>query len=112
MSRPRSGPPRGCTRSASRSPARPATAGSTASRAPTWRRAYLLVALAACIPASFARPALAYLPLCLYHKHTPSSRDGEHVKITDIRTVVVGNPWKNWVFAQVSTDEGITGLGE
>jgi galactonate dehydratase len=34
------------------------------------------------------------------------------VKITDIRTVVVGNPWKNWVFAQVSTDEGITGLGE
>lgn len=34
------------------------------------------------------------------------------MKITDIRTVVVGNPWKNWVFVLVSTDEGITGLGE
>jgi len=26
--------------------------------------------------------------------------------------VVVGNPWKNWVFVIVETDEGITGLGE
>ena len=32
--------------------------------------------------------------------------------ITAIETVVVGNPWKNWVFALVHTDEGITGLGE
>ena len=34
------------------------------------------------------------------------------MKITDVRTVIVGNSWKNWVFALVSTDEGITGLGE
>ena len=34
------------------------------------------------------------------------------MQIVDIRTVVVGNPWKNWVFALVTTDEGITGLGE
>lgn len=32
--------------------------------------------------------------------------------ITDLRTVVVGNPWKNWVFVVVETDEGINGLGE
>lgn len=34
------------------------------------------------------------------------------MKITDVRTVVVGNPWKNWVFIVVETDEGLTGLGE
>ena len=34
------------------------------------------------------------------------------MKITDIRTIVVGNPWKNWVFVVVETSEGITGLGE
>src|SRR5688500_642493 len=34
------------------------------------------------------------------------------MRISDIKTVVVGNPWKNWVFALVSTDEGLTGLGE
>jgi len=34
------------------------------------------------------------------------------VKITDVRPVVVGNPWKNWIFVVVETDEGITGLGE
>ncbi len=32
--------------------------------------------------------------------------------ITDIQTHVVGNPWKNWVFVEVLTDEGLTGLGE
>jgi len=34
------------------------------------------------------------------------------MKITDVKTFVVGNPWKNWVFLKVFTDEGITGLGE
>ncbi len=34
------------------------------------------------------------------------------MKITDIRTVVVGNPWKNWIFVVVETDAGIQGLGE
>jgi galactonate dehydratase len=34
------------------------------------------------------------------------------MKITDLRTFVVGNPWKNWVFVKLYTDEGITGLGE
>ncbi|MGI6610870.1 MAG: mandelate racemase/muconate lactonizing enzyme family protein [Limnochordia bacterium] len=37
-------------------------------------------------------------------------RQGMH--ITDVRTCIAGNPWKNWVFAEVTTDEGITGLGE
>src|SRR5262245_13494110 len=32
--------------------------------------------------------------------------------ITDIKTWVVGNPWKNWVFVKVLTDEGLAGLGE
>lgn len=34
------------------------------------------------------------------------------MKITDIKTHIVGNPWKNWVFVTVETDEGITGVGE
>lgn len=34
------------------------------------------------------------------------------MKITDVRTTVVGNPWKNWVFVHVHTDEGLVGLGE
>jgi len=34
------------------------------------------------------------------------------MNITDIRTIVVGNPWKNWVLVIVETSDGITGLGE
>jgi galactonate dehydratase len=34
------------------------------------------------------------------------------MKITGARAVTVGNPWKNWVFVIVETDEGIQGLGE
>jgi galactonate dehydratase len=34
------------------------------------------------------------------------------MRITDLRTFVVGNPWKNWIFCKVYTDEGITGRGE
>lgn len=34
------------------------------------------------------------------------------MKITRIDTHVVGNPWKNWGFVTVQTDEGITGIGE
>jgi galactonate dehydratase len=34
------------------------------------------------------------------------------VKITGMHTIVVGNPWKNWLFVKLTTDEGITGLGE
>ena len=34
------------------------------------------------------------------------------MKITEIKTFIAGNPWKNWVFVKVYTDEGITGLGE
>src|SRR5438445_6244258 len=34
------------------------------------------------------------------------------MRITAIDTFIAGNPWKNWVFARVSTDEGIHGVGE
>jgi galactonate dehydratase len=34
------------------------------------------------------------------------------MRITDIKTFVVGNPWKNWVFVKLHTDEGLVGLGE
>lgn len=34
------------------------------------------------------------------------------MKITDLKTYIVGNPWKNWVFVKLFTDQGITGLGE
>ncbi|MGA2114410.1 MAG: mandelate racemase/muconate lactonizing enzyme family protein [Bryobacteraceae bacterium] len=34
------------------------------------------------------------------------------MKITEIKTFVVGNPWKNWVFVKVLTDAGLVGWGE
>jgi galactonate dehydratase len=34
------------------------------------------------------------------------------MKIVSIDTYIAGNPWKNWLFAKVSTDEGIYGIGE
>lgn len=34
------------------------------------------------------------------------------MKITQVQTFIVGNPWKNWVFIKVHTDEGINGVGE
>ena len=34
------------------------------------------------------------------------------MKITDVKTYIPGNKWKNWVFAKVETDEGIHGIGE
>lgn len=34
------------------------------------------------------------------------------MKIVRIETYIAGNPWKNWLFAKVLTDEGIYGIGE
>src|SRR2546430_9564367 len=34
------------------------------------------------------------------------------MRIVDIETHLVGNPWKNWVFVRLLTDEGIHGIGE
>ncbi|MCH8114841.1 MAG: mandelate racemase/muconate lactonizing enzyme family protein [Chloroflexi bacterium] len=34
------------------------------------------------------------------------------MKSADVRTVVVGNPWKNWIFIVIETDEGLIGVGE
>lgn len=34
------------------------------------------------------------------------------MKITDVKTLVVGNPWKNWIYVKLETDDGIYGWGE
>jgi galactonate dehydratase len=34
------------------------------------------------------------------------------MKITAVETYIAGNPWKNWLFAKVLTDEGVYGVGE
>jgi galactonate dehydratase len=34
------------------------------------------------------------------------------MRIIEAKTDVVGNPWKNWVFVKLETDEGIYGIGE
>lgn len=34
------------------------------------------------------------------------------MRISNIETYLVGNPWKNWLFIKVNTDEGIYGIGE
>jgi galactonate dehydratase len=34
------------------------------------------------------------------------------MRISKIETFIAGNPWKNWLFAKVHTDEGVYGIGE
>ncbi len=34
------------------------------------------------------------------------------MRITDVETFIVGNPWKNWLFIRLGTDEGIHGIAE
>jgi galactonate dehydratase len=34
------------------------------------------------------------------------------MKIVDFHAYLVGNPWKNWLFVRLETDEGIQGIGE
>jgi galactonate dehydratase len=34
------------------------------------------------------------------------------MKITRCETFIAGNPWKNWLFTRVHTDEGLYGIGE
>jgi galactonate dehydratase len=34
------------------------------------------------------------------------------VRVTDIRTTVVGTPWRDLVFVELETDTGLTGVGE
>ena len=34
------------------------------------------------------------------------------MRIAKIETFIAGNPWKNWLFTKVSTDEGLYGIGE
>lgn len=34
------------------------------------------------------------------------------MRIEQVQTYLVGNPWKNWIFARVHTDDGIYGVGE
>src|SRR5664280_2202112 len=41
-----------------------------------------------------------------------NERRAHSMKITKVTTVIAGNPWKNWLFAIVETDEGLTGVGE
>ena len=33
------------------------------------------------------------------------------MRIRDVRTYLVGNAWKNWLFVRLDTDEGIHGVG-
>ena len=32
------------------------------------------------------------------------------MKITDVKIYIVGNPWRNWLFTRVETDEGSMAL--
>jgi galactonate dehydratase len=34
------------------------------------------------------------------------------MRLTELETFIVGNPWKNWVFIKLRTDAGIHGVGE
>src|SRR5690242_10274857 len=39
-------------------------------------------------------------------------QDARACRITNVTTYVVGARWRNFVFAHVTTDEGISGIGE
>ena len=39
-------------------------------------------------------------------------KDGESMKITDVKTLVMGTSWRNLTFVKVETDEGLTGISE
>src|ERR1051325_9205184 len=41
-----------------------------------------------------------------------NQRDGPAPRLTRVTTYVVGARWRNFVFAHVETDEGISGVGE
>lgn len=41
-----------------------------------------------------------------------AARNAPNLKITGLKTFVVGNPWKNWLFVRVDTNEGLSGWGE
>ena len=32
------------------------------------------------------------------------------MRITSIETFIAGNPWKNWLFVKVDTNEGVHGI--
>ena len=34
------------------------------------------------------------------------------MRISNVETIVIGTPWRNLTVVKVSTDEGLTGLGE
>ncbi len=35
------------------------------------------------------------------------------MRITGVQTFIVGNPWKNWLFVRLETDQdGLYGIGE
>lgn len=46
------------------------------------------------------------------HAPLPAATAAGKMKITEVKTFVVGNPWKNWVFVKVRTDAGLDGWGE
>src|SRR5262249_28179436 len=60
---------------------------------------------------SCSREAARAEPTC--QRHAPWRAHLERrMKITEATTYIVGNPWKNWVFLRLETDEGIHGIGE
>jgi galactonate dehydratase len=46
-------------------------------------------------------------------RHRESEQEGASVRITRATTYIVGNPWKNWLFVRLDTDQdGLYGVGE
>ncbi len=47
------------------------------------------------------------------HTRLPFVLMSRRMKISAIETYIAGNPWKNWLFTKVLTDEdGLYGVGE
>src|SRR5579884_3916754 len=65
-----------------------------------------------CLPGAPRRVTALHASTLARYVSRFESCEGSLMKIIDVRTTVVGNPWKNWVFVQLLTDEGIVGIGE
>ena len=46
------------------------------------------------------------------HRSPSAHPRGGHVQVTNVRTTVVGTPWRELVFVELETDTGLTGVGE
>src|SRR5258708_4715433 len=59
-------------------------------------------------------PIVSYARAAVKFPRAPRPRENRSTSmhIASIETFIAGNPWKNWLFAKVTTSDGVYGVGE